>query len=270
MTSASALVVADLSVRFGSMIALESVSLAVAPQSIHGIIGPNGSGKTTLLNALCGFVDCSGSASLFGRPLLGLPPHRRAALGLGRTFQNPKVDNDLTVRDVLRIGEHRRVVRQFWKETLAPWLADADARTTDRRAFGLCRELGVELASLEVPMASIAYGVVKMLDLARAMMSEPRLILLDEVTSGLSRADIAVVQEQLRRLRANGVTVVTVEHNIRFLVDVCDRVTVLNAGRCIADGAVTEVLRMPEVVKAYMGEETAPPSAVGQERRAGA
>lgn len=260
MTSPPALLVDCLTVRFGSMAALDAVSMTVAAGSIHGIIGPNGSGKTTLLNALCGFVACSGRASLFGRSLLGLAPHRRADVGLGRTFQNPKVDNDLTVRDVLRIGEHRRGARPFWKEAFAPWLADEDSAITDRRASRLCQELGIQLPSLDVPLASIAYGTVKLLDLARALMGEPRIVLLDEVTSGLSASDIALVQHEIRRLHERGVTVVVVEHNIRFLIDLCHQVTVLDAGRRIAGGGVREVLRQPQVVKAYMGDDNLVPA----------
>jgi branched-chain amino acid transport system ATP-binding protein len=255
MASDPALVVSDLSVHFAGVFALDKVSLSVAPGTIHGIIGPNGSGKTTMLNALCGFVPCTGEARLFGRPLIGLAPHRRASCGLGRTFQNPKVDHRLSVREVLRIGEHERRARPLWKEAFLPWLADADARETERRAQAICAELGIALPSLDMPLASVPHGTVKMLDLARALMGEPRLVLLDESTSGLSQADIAVMHDQLARLRARGVTIVVVEHNVRFLSDVCDHVTVLDAGRRIADGEIAQVLRLPQVLKAYMGED---------------
>jgi branched-chain amino acid transport system ATP-binding protein len=199
MTALPALEVSELSVHFAGVFALDKVSLSVAEGTIHGIIGPNGSGKTTLLNSLSGFVPCSGEAKLFGEPILRLSPYRRAICGLGRTFQNPKIDHSLTVRDVLPIGEHKRRVRPFWKEAFAPWLADLDAQP-----------------------------------------------------------DIAMMHDQMSRLRARGVTIVVVEHNVRFLSDVCDRVTVLDAGRCIADGGIAEVLRLPQVLKAYMGEDALP------------
>jgi ABC-type branched-subunit amino acid transport system ATPase component len=257
-TAKPALIVSDLSVHFAGVFALDKVSLSVSEGTIHGIIGPNGSGKTTLLNALSGFVPCSGEATLFGKPILRLAPHKRAGYGLGRTFQNPKVDHSLTVRDVLRIGEHQRRMRPFWKEAFAPWLADADAFETEKRALALCSELGIVLPSLDVPLASTPHGTVKMLDLARALMGEPRVVLLDESTSGLSQVDISMMHDQLSRLRAKGVTIVVVEHNVRFLSDVCDHVTVLDAGRCIAAGSIAEVLRYPQVLKAYMGEDALP------------
>jgi len=161
------------------------------------------------------------------------------------------------VREVLRIGEHERRARPFWKEAFLPWLADADARDTERRALAICAELGIALPSLDMPLASAAHGMVKMLDLARALMAEPQLVLLDESTSGLSQSDIAVMYDQLTRLRQKGVTIVVVEHNVRFLSDVCDHVTVLDAGRRIADGEIGEVLRLLQVLKAYMGEDAA-------------
>ncbi len=247
--------VENLGVRFGGLRALDGVSLEVSPETVHGVIGPNGSGKTTMLNALCGFVRCTGALELFGKPLIGLAPHRRVELGLGRTFQNPKVGEDLSVRDLLRIGEYRRGVRPFWKEAFAPWLAEAESRRSERKALETLDELGISLPSLDATVASLPHGVVKMLDLARALMGDPKVILLDESTSGLNEAEIAVMREQLKRLRARRLTIVAIEHNVRFLTDVCDHVTVLDAGRRIADGAISEVLQLPAVVKAYMGDD---------------
>jgi ABC-type branched-subunit amino acid transport system ATPase component len=256
MAVETALAVDGLSVSFGGVLALNAVSLTVPAETVYGVIGPNGSGKTTMLNAVCGFVPCRGRLTLFGAAVEHRPPHERVERGLGRTFQNPKVGDDLTVRDLLRIGEYRRRNRPFWKEAFAPWLADADARRFERRAMELLDELGIALPSLDMPVSSLAHGVVKMLDLARALMGAPRLILLDESTSGLNESEIAMMREQLQRLRARKLTIVAIEHNVQFLSDVCDHVSVLDAGQCIAEGAVSDVLRLPEVLKAYMGEET--------------
>ena len=256
MAADSALAIDGLSVNFGGVLALNQVSLAVPAETVYGVIGPNGSGKTTMLNAVCGFVPCSGRVSLFGAALERRAPHERVARGLGRTFQNPKVGDDLSVHDLLRIGEYRRGTRPFWKEAVAPWLAERDARHFEARATALLDELGIALPSLDVPVVSLAHGVVKMLDLARALMGEPRLVLLDESTSGLNESEIAMMRAQLRRLRARKLTIVVIEHNVQFLNDVCDHVSVLDAGQRIAEGTVAEVLRMPEVVKAYMGEDT--------------
>ncbi len=267
MNSQAALAVGGLSVRFGGVKALDSVSLTVASGTVHGIIGPNGSGKTTLINALCGLVRCTGTIHLLGRSISKLPPQRRIAAGLGRTFQNPKTGDDLSVRDLLRIGEYLRGTRPFWEEAFVPWRADANSAVFRRRAELLLDELGIALPSLDVPVASLSYGVVKMLDLARALMGAPQVVLLDESTSGLNEGEIAMMREQLRRLRARKLTIIVIEHNVRFLSDVCDEVTVLDAGCKIADGRIADVLRMPEVVKAYMGTEISSEAVEGEPLR---
>jgi ABC-type branched-subunit amino acid transport system ATPase component len=259
MSAEAAVVLDGLGVRFGGVVALHGVSLSVPRASLYGIIGPNGSGKTTMINALCGFVRASGTMRLLGRSLAGVAPHRRVDMGLGRTFQNPRVGDDLTVRDLLRIGAYRHGVRPFWQEALRPWRAAAEAAAFDARARRLLNELGLALPDLDAPVASLAHGVVKVLDLARALMSEPSVVLLDELTSGLNEAEIAVMRAQLRRLRDQALTIVIVEHNVRFLTDVCDEVTVLDAGRDIAAGRIQDVLRLPAVIEAYMGEDTAAP-----------
>jgi ABC-type branched-subunit amino acid transport system ATPase component len=264
MRAEPALVTEDLSVRFGGVSALNTVSLSVAPGSIHGVIGPNGSGKTTFLNAVCGFVRCSGDIRLLGRSVVGLPPHRRIGMGLGRTFQNPKVGEDLTVRDLLRIGEYRLGTRPFWKEAFAPWLAEADRKQAQHRASRTLDELGIDLASLDIAATSLPQGTLKLLDLARALLGAPKVLLLDECTSGLNEAEIIVMREQMRRPRGN-ITLIVVEHNVQFLSDVCDHVTVLDAGQRIADGTIVDVLKLPEVVKAYMGEDV-PIDALAQAR----
>ena len=254
MRQEPALFTEDLSVHFGGVSALDSVSLSVASGSIYGVIGPNGSGKTTFLNAVCGFVPCSGEIRLLGRSLAGLAPHRRIGMGLGRTFQNPKVGEDLTVRDLLRIGEYRLGTRPFWKEAFAPWLAEADAKQARHRVSKILDELGINLPSLDIPAKNLPQGMLKLLDLARALLGAPKVLLLDESTSGLNDAEIGVMRAQMRRLRGN-LTLIVVEHNVQFLSDVCDHVTVLDAGQRIADGTVIDVLKLPEVVKAYMGED---------------
>lgn len=255
MTESTPLVVDGLAVHFGGVTALKAISLAARADSVHGVIGPNGSGKTTMLNAVCGFIPCGGDVRLFGRDLAGLAPHRRVSLGLGRTFQNPRAPESLTVRELLRIGEYQRRTRTFWREALLPGRSVQDARDTDLRARGYLDDFEVGLSSLDAPIQDLPQGVLKMLDLVRALMGGPRVLLLDEPTSGLNEGEIHVLGRQLQRLRERGLTVVLVEHNLRFLNDVCDQVTVLDAGRTIAQGSLNEVLQLPQVVTAYLGEE---------------
>jgi branched-chain amino acid transport system ATP-binding protein len=255
MSAEPAVLLQNLSVRFGGVIALHDVSLSIPQGCVYGIIGPNGSGKTTMINALCGLVQASGTMRVLGHSLAGVAPHRRAELGLGRTFQNPRMGTDLTVRDLLRIGAYRHGARPFWREALRPWRAAAEAAEFDDQAWRLLDDLGVPVPGLDAPVVSLPHGVVKMLDLARALMGTPRVVLLDELTSGLNEAEITVMRAQLRELRDRALTIMLVEHNVRFLSDVCDQVTVLDAGRDIAEGRVADVLRLPAVIKAYMGED---------------
>jgi ABC-type branched-subunit amino acid transport system ATPase component len=248
-----ALSVRDLGVRFGGLRALSGVSLNVREGEVHGLLGPNGSGKTTLLNAASGFVRCTGAIDMFGVSLLGHPAHRRASLGLLRTFQNPKLVRELTVGDLLRMGEHVRGMRPWWQVALAP-VADRRARLQgqDRAlaALGLL-ELDAELLTAQV--SELSQGVLKMVDIARALMAEPRVLLLDEPSSGMSEEEIVHLRGRLSALVARGTTLVLVEHNLNLVRSVCDTVTVLNLGQRICTGPTAEVLARPDVAEAFLG-----------------
>jgi len=245
-------------VRFGGVQAIKDVSLRVSASEVHGLVGPNGSGKTTILNAICGFVQTSGEIAVGEARIDGLACYRRMALGLGRTFQNPRSSQGLTVRDLMRIGEHPRKTQPWWQVALTPRSADRALSESNERATRLLEMLGLGSELLDQQVARLPSGVLKMVDIARALMGSPRVLLLDEPTSGMSDAEIDVLHAALEQLRAGSLTVLLVEHNLRFMFDICDSMTVLNTGAVVAWGTPAEVFQQEEVIRAYMGESSLP------------
>ena len=244
--------VADLTVRFGGVLALDRVSLRVEASQIHGIIGPNGAGKTTLFNAICGFNrPQAGTIRYAGRALLGTAPHHLATLGIARTLQGLGLWPGLTVLENVVAGSRRRpgIVASL----LALPHADHQERRLAARALEVLDELGIGSTAEARPM-TLPYGVQKRVILARALMDEPSLLLLDEPASGLSRGEIDRLAELIARLRAR-MSVVVVEHHVDFIMAISQRITVLNFGRVIASGTPAEVRGNREVSVAYLGEE---------------
>lgn len=243
-----------LNVQFGGVHAIREVDLQVSGGEVHGLVGPNGSGKTTILNAICGFVDTSGEIDVGAARIDGLPCHRRMSLGLGRTFQNPRSSQGLTVRDLLRIGEHLRKEQPWWRVALRPVAADRALSQSNERAASLLKMLGLRSELLDQQVARLPSGVLKMVDIARALMGSPRVLLLDEPTSGMNDAEIDILHAALRQLRTGSLTLLLVEHNLRFMFDICDSMTVLNTGAVVARGRPAEVFQRDDVIRAYMGE----------------
>jgi ABC-type branched-subunit amino acid transport system ATPase component len=255
MSSPYALSVEDVSVRFGGVHALEHVSMTVPGGRVHGVIGPNGSGKTTLLNALCGFVSATGACRLYDTSLTRMPPHRRVAAGLGRTFQNPRVDHTLTVRALLRLGEHLRGLQPWWMVTLAPLRADRSLAESNERAIALLELVGLDASILDTRLINLPSGVLKMIDIVRALLAQPRVLLLDEPTSGMNEGEIRRLRDVLADMGRNDeLTIILVEHNVPFVSGICESLTVLDRGRLVGDGAPDEVLARQEVIAAYLGD----------------
>jgi branched-chain amino acid transport system ATP-binding protein len=246
--------VRDVAVRFGGILALDGVSFDVAEGSIVGLIGPNGAGKTTLFNCLSRLYECDRGDILFGsQSLLALPRHRIAALGIGRTFQNLALFRTMSVLDNVMVGRHCRSRGGFFANALRLRYAVESDRRAQERARALLALLGLESVAaarvLELP-----FGTQKRVELARALASEPKLLLLDEPASGLNHEEVGKLGALIREVRDKlRLTVLLVEHHMNLVMSISDWVVALNFGRRIAQGAPAEVREHPELVRAYLG-----------------
>ena len=244
-----------LSVHFGGVAAVTEVSLAVTAGEIHGIIGPNGAGKTSLINAVTGMViPQSGSIRFAEREIAGVAPHIISSIGLGRTFQHVELFGDRSVFDNVLTGFYQHqpygllaAAVRFGKA------AESERKTRDRtrmllEAFDLA-------AYADVHAGLLPFGTQKRVDIARALAAEPKLLLLDEPVSGMSEAEAEAAVMTMRGLaRERGITLVVVEHNMRVLMNLAERVTVLNQGRLLASGTPAEMQTNAAVIEVYLGD----------------
>ncbi len=230
---------ADVSVRFAGVKALAGVSLAVEAGEILGLIGPNGAGKTTLINAVSGAVPSTGDIRLEGRPIRGMPPYRIARLGLARTYQIVQPFPEMTARDNVAAGA------LFAK--VAP-----DLNAARRVADAVLDRVGLASAA-DKPAATLTLAQRKRLEVAKGMAAKPKMLLLDEVNAGLNASEIDDALALIRSIAADGIAIVIVEHLMKVVSGLCDRVVVLHHGAIIANGTPTAVLADPAVVEAYLG-----------------
>lgn len=241
--------------RFGGLIAVNEVSMEVRRGSIYALIGPNGSGKSTLLNVVNGLYRDDGGQILFdGKKINGLPPYEIARLGIGRTFQNIRLFPSMTVLENVMVGQHFRNTAGFMPALLKLPKAREMEHSFREKAIQALEFLGLG-DMLNFESTGLPYGQQRMLEIARALVMEPKLLLLDEPAAGLNPTETSTLMKRIRQINEQGITILLVEHNMRFVMDISEAITVLDFGKVICQGTPDVVKNDHRVIEAYLGDD---------------
>ena len=246
---------ANVSKRFGGLSVLQDVSFAVPEGQIFGLIGPNGAGKTTVFNLITGLLaPTSGAVEFQGRSLVGVKPHRITRQGLGRTFQNIRIFKEMTLIENVVVGMHAHLDYGVpgWLFSLPGFRAQE--RQARERAHELLGWVGLD-AKAHDTADNLSYGDQRKLELARALATSPKLLLLDEPVAGMNSGEKLALMDVITKIAKRGFTVFMIEHDMRFVMGLCERIAVLNFGRIIAEGTPDEIKNNPDVIEAYLGRD---------------